>query len=251
MIYKDIKGELGIYVSLNGTTLSFYDNEEDAYNNKESEEHYYGNIAKQVFKDKQDIPWQDVLETIEKVVIVDEIEPTNTACYFLGMHNLKQIDNIERIDTRNVTDMNNMFSECKSLTKLNLSEFNTSNVTKMKNMFASCESLEELDLENFDTSQVTDMGGMFEYNNNLISVNLTSFDTSKVTSMYEMFTVCWKLKELDLTSFDTSKVVNMQKMFNYCWKLTSILVGPKWKEAEDNAYMFGGGCGTGQVTVKN
>ncbi len=42
---KGLLDEMGIFVSLNGTVLSFYDNKEDAYANKDSEEHYYGDIS--------------------------------------------------------------------------------------------------------------------------------------------------------------------------------------------------------------
>ena len=53
--------------------------------------------------------------------------------------------------------MSNMFSNCSSLTGIDLSSFNTSNVTNMLQMFFACTSLESLDLSNFDTSNVTNM----------------------------------------------------------------------------------------------
>ena len=51
--------------------------------------------------------------------------------------------------------MDHMFSECKKLKKINLSNFNTSNVKSMSNMFTNCENLISIDLSNFDTSKVT------------------------------------------------------------------------------------------------
>ena len=54
-----------------------------------------------------------------------------------------------------------MFSDCKSLTNLNLSNFNTQNVTNMEYMFYSCISLTNLNLSNFNTQNVINMGGMF------------------------------------------------------------------------------------------
>ena len=64
-------------------------------------------------------------------------------------------------NTSNVTDMTNMFSTCRGLTSLDVSNFNTSNVTNMNGMFGSCTSLTSLDLSNFDTSKVTSMINMF------------------------------------------------------------------------------------------
>jgi surface protein len=58
----------------------------------------------------------------------------------------------------NVTNMDHMFSSCKSLTTLDLSSWDTSNITNMYGMFSSCEKLETLDLSNFDISNVTGTG---------------------------------------------------------------------------------------------
>ena len=64
-------------------------------------------------------------------------------------------------NTSNVTDMSYMFSQCFSLTSLDVSIFNTSNVTNMAAMFGSCHSLSNLELSNFNTSDVTNMCQMF------------------------------------------------------------------------------------------
>ena len=77
-----------------------------------------------------------------------------------------------------VTDMVEMFSYCKNLTTLDLSNFNTSNVTNMSSMFNSCFNLTTLDLSNFDTSNVTDMNYMFGYCGNLTTVKVINCDES-------------------------------------------------------------------------
>ena len=41
-----------------------------------------------------------------------------------------------------------MFSSCKNLNSVNLSNFDTSKMTKMKNMFEDCESLTIIDFPN-------------------------------------------------------------------------------------------------------
>ena len=55
-----------------------------------------------------------------------------------------------------------MFTGCRSLTSLNLSNWDTSQVTGMGGMFMGCMGLTSLDLSNWDTSQVTNMNVMFE-----------------------------------------------------------------------------------------
>ena len=123
-----------------------------------------------------------------------------------------------------VTDMVEMFSYCKNLTTLDLSNFNTSNVTNMSSMFNSCFNLTTLDVSNFDTSNVTKMYYMFASCGKLTSLDLSNFNTSNVTDMNYMFGYCGNLTTLDLSNFNTSKVTDMGNMFNYCEKLTTVKV---------------------------
>ena len=60
-------------------------------------------------------------------------------------------------NTIGITNMKSMFSNCDSLTSVQL--FNTSSVTTMQNMFSHCSSLTSVPL--FDTSSVTNMNNMF------------------------------------------------------------------------------------------
>ncbi len=140
---------------------------------------------------------------------------TSTVYMFAGLPNLATINNINRLNTENVTHMGSMFSGCSSLITLNLSGFNTSNVTNMSWMFSQCLSLKALDLSSFNTSNVTDMSSMFSHCLSLTTLDLSSFNTSKVTNMSEMFNECESLSSIDLSSFKTSSVTNMNSMFQY------------------------------------
>ena len=115
-----------------------------------------------------------------------------------------------------------MFTGCKALTSLNVSNFNTINVTTMSYMFSSCSSLTSLNLSNFDTSKVTYMAGMFQNCSSLTSLNLFNFNTSKVTNMSYMFYGCSKLTSLNLSSFDMSKVTDTDSMLLRCDVLVTI-----------------------------
>jgi len=68
-----------------------------------------------------------------------------------------------------------MFSECKLLTSLDISNFDTSAVVDMSCMFCLSESLISLDLKNFKTENVLDMSKMFSGCTSLIFINLESF----------------------------------------------------------------------------
>ena len=72
-----------------------------------------------------------------------------------------------------LNNMSDMFSDCSSLTSLNLSNFNTNNVEDMSSMFYNCSSLPSLNLSNFNTNNVEDMSYMFCGCSSLNSLNST------------------------------------------------------------------------------
>ena len=169
-------------------------------------------------------PW--VSENLTKVVFdpsYAEARPLSTAFWFNRAANLTEIIGLEYLNTSQVTNMEFMFSYCRSLTSLDLSHFDTSNVTNMRWMFRQY-SLTSIDVSHFDTSNVTDMYMMFYQCRNLASLDLSNFDTSKVTDMSEMFYECNSLTSLDISSFNTSNVTNMARMFVNCYSLASINV---------------------------
>lgn len=148
---------------------------------------------------------------------------TNMGGMFAYNFVLENLD-VSTFNTSNVTNMSGMFSSNEKIVSLSISNFDTSNVTRMTSMFEYCYGLKELDLSNFDTSKVTNMGGLVYYCINLENVNLSGFDTSKVTNMKSMFCGCEKLLDLDVLSFDTSSVTNMSYMFYECKSLTNLNV---------------------------
>ena len=140
---------------------------------------------------------------------------------FSHLGNLQTIQGLENLDTSQVANMSEMFSDCYYLTSLDISHFNTSKVTNMFGMFRWCENLTSLDLSNFDTSQVTDMSAMFSDCLRLTNIDLSNFDTSQVTNMSAMFRSCG-VTSLDVSNFDTSQVTDMSQIFASCDGLTSL-----------------------------
>ena len=208
---------------------------------------------------KPDWVWKNPNVTKVTKVVFDpafaNARPTNCYAWFQGYVNLTSIEGIEYLNTSQVTDMHNMFSECSHLQTTDFSGFDTRKVKDMSYMFHNCGSLKSLDISNFNTSEVTDMRGMFEscigltsldlshLNTskvsvmasmfqsciNLLSVNLSGWDTRNVISMTRMFKRCHSLKTLDLSGFDTrEKTCTMGDMFNTCNELTTIFVSDKF-----------------------
>ena len=89
---------------------------------------------------------------------------TTTNTMFFMCDKLQTINNLEYLNTENVTDMAGMFYGCSSLESLDLSHFDTKNVTGngMDGMFYECSSLKSLDVSSFEISDgLTDMKLMF------------------------------------------------------------------------------------------
>ena len=208
---------------------------------------------------KPDWVWKNPNVTKVTKVVFDpafaNARPTNCYAWFQGYVNLTSIEGIEYLNTSQVTDMHNMFSECSHLQTTDFSGFDTRKVKDMSYMFHNCGSLKSLDISNFNTSEVTDMRGMFDgcigltsldlshLNTskvsvmasmfqsciNLLSVNLSGWDTRNVISMTSMFRRCLSLKTLDLSGFDTrEKTCTMGDMFKVCKELTTIFVSDKF-----------------------
>lgn len=150
---------------------------------------------------------------------------TNMSGSFAYCTNMTEIIDIKYLKTDSVTDMREMFSDCRSLKNIDLSHFNTSKVKDMSRMFYVCWSLNSLDLSSFNTSNVTDMSLMFYECRALVNLDLSSFNTTKVTNMHKMFECCNSLINLDLSSFNPINVTDMGYMFHECNSMTSLKFG--------------------------
>ena len=150
-----------------------------------------------------------------------DVQPTFCNRWFYNCINLTSIDNIENLNTANVTDMSGMFYRCKKLKSLDLSSFNTANVTDMGYMFYYCIELTSLNLSSFNTANVKYMSNMFEGCEKLTSLNLSSFNTANVTVMDGMFYYCSGLTTIYVSDdfITTNNTYGDEYMFKYCKNL--------------------------------
>ena len=167
----------------------------------------------------------DNTKTLYNLYIASEVEiiaPANCYGIFRDFTNLKTIDFNNNFNTTKVYNMENMFTNCTSLTNLDLSNFSTQNVTTMAQMFYGCTSLTNLNLSSFNTLNVENMKEMFMNLNTIENLDITNFNTSKITDMTHLFADCTSLKKLDLSSFNTSKVTLMFGTFSGCTSLVDL-----------------------------
>ena len=162
-----------------------------------TETYYYGKVP-------ENIDYNYEKKDVKKIVI-DESYANNTLgsslfCMFRNYENVTSIEGLGYINTNDVTDMESMFSLCKSLKSIDVTGFNTSKVTNMVGMFAGCSSLTELDLSSFNTANVKELSSMFGGCTNLTTIYVSKawkLDLNNLNAPYggfEVFAGCEKLE---------------------------------------------------------
>ncbi len=162
-----------------------------------------------------------------------------TSCYkwFFWCENLNQVEGIKNLNTKEVTDMADMFYECRDLSLLDVSGFNTEKVTDMSGMFYECISLKLLDVAKFNTANVKSMSNMFYRCNNLDLLNVTNFNTANVTNMQGMFYSCPALTTIYASDkFVTGQVTDGSNMFSNCINLKGFIDYKNNSDKTDHTY---------------
>ncbi|MBO7463566.1 MAG: InlB B-repeat-containing protein, partial [Bacteroidales bacterium] len=103
--------------------------------------------------------WSGIASSATKVVFDDSFtaaRPTTCHHWFQGFSKLEYIVGLDNLNTSQVTSMDSMFEECRSLTTLDLSSFDTRKVTDMEQMFLNCKNLTTICVTEDNTHWVLD-----------------------------------------------------------------------------------------------
>ena len=135
-----------------------------------------------------------------------DARPTTTSAWFYGMSALTTIIGIDKyLNTSEVESMFHMFSGCRSLKSIELSNFDTSKVTMPNSMFYGCSGLSFLDLTNFSTASFTDMAYMFYGCSGLTTIYVgDDWNVANVRTTSSMFEGCTSLVGSAGTTFDAT-----------------------------------------------
>ena len=132
-------------------------------------------------------PWWNLRNAVTKVLFDGSFagyQPGHCA-WFLSFAKLATVEGLENLDVSEAESLAYMFSQCESLTSLDLSGFNTAKVTSMSGMFYGCKNLKTILVSDaFTTAAVTASGLMFSNCTALKGGNGTAFDSSKVDKTY-------------------------------------------------------------------
>ena len=144
---------------------------------------------------------------------------TDINSMFFNCRSLQYID-LHNFNTVNVENMNLTFRLMDSLVSIDLSLLNTQNVRYMHALLSNNPSLKYVNFSNLNTEKVEDMGHMFAHDISLTSLYMYNFNTKNVKDMWAMFYNLSSLHYLDISNFNTEKVTNSTWMFAHCINLS-------------------------------
>ena len=157
---------------------------------------------------------------------------TNMSDMFYGCSSLLSLPDISKLNTQNVTNMNYMFYRCSSLTSLpDISKWNIQNVANIAGMFSDCSSLSSLpDISKWNTQKVINMKGIFCGCSSLLSLpDISKWNTQNIIDMSYMFYECSSLLSLpDISKWNTQNIIDMSYMFYHCSSLLSLADISQW-----------------------
>lgn len=157
-----------------------------------------------------------------KKVVFDEsfasATPSSTCSWFNYCQNLTEIEGLENLNTSNVIYMESMFSNCKSLKRIDVSHFSTENVRDFQDMFSWCSSLENIDVTNFTIRKNANLYFMFHSCSNLTEIKIDIPDY--IEDLRGMFNSCRRL--LSVTIPQGVKSISLGDFYN-CVSLRTII----------------------------
>jgi len=159
---------------------------------------------------------------IENIPSGGEYAPSYVSFYNFPGSSLE--DEIEGLDTSNITTMNSMFYNCKELPLLDISTFNTSNVTNMYNMFSSSIKLATIDMTGLDVSKVTTLQMAF-YNCPLLTniIGFGDLEFSSIERLNSAFQMS-KISNISINCGEKHPVSEATSAFENCTELLSATI---------------------------
>ena len=174
------------------------------------------------------------------VKIIVKKKLTNLMNMFYKCSTLKDIEELSKLDTRDVNDFSFLFFGCKLLINLKPLEYwDVSKGTNFGSMLNGCELLTNIEsLENWNVSKGTNFGSLFNGCKLLKNIKaLERWDISNNTNFSSMFKNCLSLVNINpLESWNISKGTNFTSIFNGCKSLVNIKALENWNMSNNTNF---------------
>jgi surface protein len=148
---------------------------------------------------------------------------TETDGRYVFNKSLSELTNGNINTSDGIYSMRRMFLGCTRIISINNLPC-TSNVTDMSQMFQDCRNLTLLDLSSFDVTNVNNMNDMFYNCRELTSLNLNGWELNDMVNTNSMFSGCNNLRELYLLNPDDTTYMKIQNALNQSGISTEIII---------------------------
>ena len=180
------------------------------------------------------------LKTGENIVTVKiKNDLTNLSFMFYLCVCLKNIDELNLLDVKNVNDFSHIFQGCSILSDIkSLQNWDVSNGINFSSMFEGCTSLSDIKaLENWNLSQCNNLSHMFHGCALLKDIEpLKNWNVSNCNSFSNMFKNCSKLSNIKpLEKWNVSKCNNFSFMFYGC-SISDVMSLENWEVHNDKNF---------------
>ena len=180
------------------------------------------------------------LKTGENIVTVKiKNDLTNLSFMFYLCVCLKNIDELNLLDVKNVNDFSHIFQGCSILSDIkSLQNWDVSNGINFSSMFEGCTSLSDIKaLENWNFSQCNNLSHMFHGCALLKDIEpLKNWNVSNCNSFSNMFKNCSKLSNIKpLEKWNVSKCNNFSFMFYGC-SISDVMSLENWEVHNDKNF---------------
>ena len=169
---------------------------------------------------------------LNEVEVNVNVPPSKYAPQYLRFQNFNGTslqNEINNLDTSNMTTFESLFAYCSNLESLDMSGFNTENVTSLYYTFRNCSNLKNLNFSSYNIDKVFTANGMFTLSfsnsNNLVDLDLSSFVGKALTNVSTMFANCTYLRSVNLSNLTMRTgyySLNFGAMFRNCTHLETI-----------------------------
>ena len=177
---------------------------------------------------------------INNIQIIILYKITNLEEMFYDCKILKNIEGLKYLNTQKVKNFANMFQNCKSLTDIKpLQNWDVSKGINYSGMFMNCDSLSDISpLQNWNTSNGNDFSKMFENCKSLTDITpLQNWNVSNGNNFSRMFLNCTSLLDINsLRNWNVLNGTNFSLMFGYCESLFHIKSLKYWNVSNGNNF---------------
>ena len=152
-------------------------------------------------------------KNIIKLIIKNKL--TNLKGMFCGCKSLKNIEQLQYLDVKEVNNLSDIFDGCTFLSDINpLQYWDVSNCEVFSNMFSKCSSLINI-------------------------IPIQNWDVSKAVSLAGMFSKCSALSNIKpLQNWNVLKCKNFSYMFDGCKILSNIFPLENWNILKGEQFLF-------------